>query len=81
MDLQRVGAPYQILEKELELMDNLKGEHSEITRRKKKFTPKDVEKAAEEVTLDDVQRMLEEMTGPQTTKMGTLEQGIGFDEH
>ena len=81
MDLQRVGAPYQILEKELELMDNLKGEHSEITRRKKKFTPKDVEKAAEEVTLDDVQRMLEEMTGPQTTKKETLEKGIGFDEH
>ena len=81
MDLQRVGAPYQILEKELELMDNLKGEHSEITRRKKKFTPKDVEKAAEEVTLDDVQRMLEEMTGPKTTKKETLEKGIGFDEH
>ncbi len=81
MDLQRVGAPYQILEKELELMDTLKGEHAEITSSKRKFTPNDVEKAANSITIEDVQKMLEEMTGPTTTKDESLEKGIGFDEY
>lgn len=81
MNLRRMGAPSQICDKELELMDRLKGEHSEITRGKRKFTPKDVEKAAEDITLDDVQKMLEEMSGPKNTKEESLEKGIGFDEH
>ncbi len=81
MDLERVRAPYQILEKELELMNNLKEEHSEITRGKRKFIPKDVENATKNITLDDIQKMLEEMTGPQITREESLEKGIGFDEY
>ena len=81
MNLQRMGAPYQILEKELKLMNDLKSEHAEITKRKGKFTPKDVEKATEEITLDDVQKIIDEMTGPKNTKEESLEKGIGFDEH
>lgn len=70
-----------ILDKETETMKDLQEKYTQATRGKRKFVPKDIENAAKEITLEDVQKMLEEMTGPQITKEESLEKGIGFDEH
>ena len=69
------------LDKEIEMMKNLQEEYTQVTKGKRKFVPKDIENATRETTLEDVQKMLEEMTGPQITKEESLEKGIGFDEH
>lgn len=62
-------------------MKDLQEKYTQITKGKRKFVPKDIENAARETTLEDVQKMLKEMTGPQITKEESLEKGIGFDEH
>lgn len=79
--LQTLGAPQQICKTEAGMIDELKEIHATITRGSRKFTPNDVEKATEDITLEDVQKMLEEMTGPKNTREESLEKGIGFDEH
>ena len=68
-----------ILEKEADLMKKLQEEHKVITGRSG-FTPEDVENATKEVTLEDVQQVLDEMTGPKITREETFEKGIGYDE-
>ncbi len=68
-----------ILEKEADLMKKLQEEHKAITGRGG-FTPEDVENATKEVTLEDVQQVLDEMTGPKITREETFEKGIGYDE-
>lgn len=78
--LYQYGVAYT-LDKETELMKNLQEEYTQITQGKRKFVPKDIENATKETTLEDVQKMLEEMTGPQITREESLEKGIGFDEH
>lgn len=78
--LHKYGVAYT-LDKETNLMKELQEEYSEITRAKRKFLPKDVENATKDITLEDVQKILEEMTGPKITKEESLEKGIGFDEH
>lgn len=78
--LHQYGVAYT-LDREVDLMKNLQEEYSQITRGKRKFIPKDVENATKDITLEDVQKMLEEMTGPQITREESLEKGIGFDEH
>lgn len=78
--LYQYGVAYT-LDKEIEMMKNLQEEYTQITKGKRKFVPKDIENATRETTLEDVQKMLEEMTGPQITKEESLKKGIGFDEH
>ena len=81
MKLQTLGAPQQICKSELNMMNELRKKHTTMTRVSRKFTPKDIEKAAQDISLEEVQKMLEEMTGPKNTKEESLEKGIGFDEH
>ena len=78
--IYQYGVAY-ILDKETETMKDLQEKYTQITKGKRKFVPKDIENAARETTLEDVQKMLKEMTGPQITKEESLEKGIGFDEH
>jgi hypothetical protein len=40
-----------------------------------------IENATTDITLEDVQKILDEMTSPQITKEESLKKGIGFDEH
>lgn len=68
-----------ILKKESDLMKKLQEEHRTITG-KRKFLPSDVEKATKDLTLEDVQKMLEEVTSPKITKEESLEKGIGYGE-
>ena len=70
-----------LLNKELALMNVLKDDYLKITGSKRKFVPKDIENATTDITLEDVQKILDEMTGPQITKEESLKKGIGFDEH
>lgn len=49
-------------------------------RGKRKFTPIDIEKATEEVTLEKVQKILEEIGEPEQSIQETLEKGIGYNE-
>lgn len=78
--IYQYGVAY-ILDKETETMKDLQEKYTQITKGKRKFVPKDIENATKDITLENVQKMLEEMTGPQITKEESLEKGIGFDEH
>ena len=78
--LQKFNVPF-VLDKEKEVMKKLQKEYSKITREKMKFIPKDIENATKDITLEEIQNMLEETTEPQITRKESFEKGIGFDEH
>ena len=45
-----------------------------------KFTPQDIEDATEEITLEGMNKILEELSEPLQTRKESLEKGIGYDE-
>lgn len=51
-----------------------------VMKVEKKFTPNDIEEATEEVTLESVEKLLEELSEPRYTRKESLEKGIGYDE-
>lgn len=78
-NMERV-APGTIMLKDIGKRVNALEMQRDQIRGKRKFTPTDVEKATEEVTLEKVQKILEEIGEPDQTRQETLEKGIGYNE-
>ncbi|MBR3614846.1 MAG: hypothetical protein IKL55_06680 [Clostridia bacterium] len=68
----------EILKKEAETMKRLQEKYETVTG-KRKLSPLDVERATKDITIKDVEKMLDEITSPKKTKEEALEKGIGYE--
>lgn len=77
--MSQLNAPATILRDIGSKVRELEKEHNGFVR-ERKFTPADIERAAKEVTLEDVEKILSEIIEPKTTREEVFEKGIGYNE-
>ena len=77
--MSEIRAPQIILDSMEKTITDRNNQRKSMKMREK-FIPKDIEEATEKITLEGINKLLEELSEPLQTRKESLEKGIGYDE-